>query len=147
MMPVCMTLSPPPLQRKCSTMSEAKKYTLLPMGFRATTRSELLQKTGTRQPSLPKWGPSSIPLCLFGLKNAPAIFSRVVISAFKEYIHKFLEVYYDDWTIFGLVKDHLTSLRLMLDKCRQHQISLNLKYAFSVRLLASYWVTWYASRD
>ena len=54
----------------------------------------------------------------FGLKNAPAIFSRVVISAFKEYIHKFLEVYFDDWTIFGLLKDHITSLRLMLDKCR-----------------------------
>ena len=54
----------------------------------------------------------------FGLKNAPAMFSRVVISAFKEFIHKFLEVYFDDWTIFGLVKDHITSLRLMLDKCR-----------------------------
>ena len=27
----------------------------------------------------------------FGLKNAPAIFSRVVIYAFKEFIHKFLE--------------------------------------------------------
>ena len=63
----------------------------------------------------------------FGLKNAPTIFSRVVISAFKEYIHKFLEVYFDDWTIFGLVKYHITSLRLMLNKCRQHQISLNLK--------------------
>ena len=63
----------------------------------------------------------------FGLKNSPAIFYRVVISAFKEYIHKFLEVYFDDWTIFGLVKDHITSLRLMLNKCRQHQISLNLK--------------------
>jgi len=63
----------------------------------------------------------------FGLKNAPAMFSRVVISAFKEFIHKFLEVYFDDWTIFGLLKDHIASLRLMLDKCRQHQISLNLK--------------------
>ena len=37
----------------------------------------------------------------FGLKNAPVIFSRVVISAFKDFIHKFLEVYFDDWTIFG----------------------------------------------
>ena len=63
----------------------------------------------------------------FGLKNAPAMFSRVVIAAFKELIHKFLEVYFDDWTIFGLVKDHITSLRLMLVKCRKHQISLNLK--------------------
>ncbi len=63
----------------------------------------------------------------FGLKNAPAIFSRVVISGFKEFIHKFLEVYFDDWTIFGLLKDHIASVRLVLDKCRQHQISLNLK--------------------
>ena len=63
----------------------------------------------------------------FGLKNAPAMFSRVVISTFKEFIHKFLEVYIDDWTMYGLLKDHISSLILMLDKCRQHQISLNLK--------------------
>ena len=63
----------------------------------------------------------------FGLKNAPAIFSKVVIYSFMEFIHKFLEVYFDDWSIFGLLKDHIASLRLMLDKCRKHQISLNLK--------------------
>jgi hypothetical protein len=28
----------------------------------------------------------------FGLKNAPAIFSRVVVVTFKDFIHKFLEV-------------------------------------------------------
>ena len=39
----------------------------------------------------------------FGLKNASAIFLRVVVDAFKEFIHKFLEVYLDDWTVFGLV--------------------------------------------
>ena len=33
---------------------------------------------------------------LFELKNAPAIFSYVVVAKFKEYIHKFLEVYFDD---------------------------------------------------
>jgi hypothetical protein len=32
----------------------------------------------------------------FGLKNAPAIFSRVVVEAFKEFLHKFLEAYFDD---------------------------------------------------
>ena len=63
----------------------------------------------------------------FGLKNAPAIFSRVVVAVFKEYIHKFLEVYFDDWTIFGLIDKHISDLRLMLEKCRQYQISLNLK--------------------
>ena len=63
----------------------------------------------------------------FSLKNAPAIFSRVVVAMFKEFIHKLLEVYFDDWTMFGLLKKHVESLRLMLARCRQYQISLNLK--------------------
>jgi hypothetical protein len=63
----------------------------------------------------------------FGLKNAPTIFSRVVVEAFKEFLHKYLEAYFDDWTIFSLLKDHIECLRLMLDKCRQCHISLNLK--------------------
>jgi hypothetical protein len=63
----------------------------------------------------------------FGLNNAPAIFSRVVVEAFKDFLHKFLEEYFDDWTIFNLLKNLIECLRLMLDKCRQCQISLNLK--------------------
>ena len=51
----------------------------------------------------------------FGLKYAPAIFSRIVVAAFKDYIHKFLEVYFDDWTVFGLIKDHIESIRMMLE--------------------------------
>ena len=74
-----------------------------------------------------EWGYFQYIVMSFGLKNAPAIFSRIVVAAFKEYIHKFLEVYLDDWTIFRLVKHHVASLRLMLDTCRRHQIVLNLK--------------------
>ena len=32
----------------------------------------------------------------FRLKNALAIFSHIVVAVFKEFIHKFLEVYFDD---------------------------------------------------
>jgi hypothetical protein len=63
----------------------------------------------------------------FGLKNAPAIFSKVVIESFKQFLHKFLEAYFDDWTVFSLLKNHIECLRLMLDKCRQCQIALNFK--------------------
>jgi hypothetical protein len=54
----------------------------------------------------------------FGLKNAPIIFSRVVVAYFKEFIHKFLEVYLYDWTVFSLLKDHVEVLRMILDRCR-----------------------------
>ena len=74
-----------------------------------------------------KWGSFQYTMMPFGLKNAPAIFSKLVVVVFKEYIHNFVEVYFDDWTIFGLLKKHVEALRLMLAKCRQHQISLKLK--------------------
>jgi len=63
----------------------------------------------------------------FGLKNAPTIFFCVVITEFKEFIHKFLEVYFDNWTMLGMVKRHVVSLSLMLDMCRRYHITLNLK--------------------
>ena len=58
---------------------------------------------------------------------ASAIFLRVVIAAFNDFIHKFLEVYFDDWTVFGLVKRHVPSLHLMLDTCWRYNIVLKLK--------------------
>lgn len=42
-------------------------------------------------------------------------------------MHKFLEVYFHDWTVFGLVKKHVSNMRMMFDTCRKHQISLSLK--------------------
>jgi hypothetical protein len=51
----------------------------------------------------------------YRLKNAPAIFSRVVVEAF-EFLHKFLEAYFDDWTVFNIFQNYIECLRLMLDK-------------------------------
>ena len=65
-----------------------------------------------------EWGSFQYTVISFGLKNAPAIISRVVVVVFKEYIHQFLEVYFDDWTVFGLIDKHIGDLRLMLEKCR-----------------------------
>jgi hypothetical protein len=73
-----------------------------------------------------EWGSHQYTMMPFGLKNSPTIFSRVVIEAFKDFLHKFLETYFDDWTIFSLLQNHIECLRLMLDKCRQFQIALNL---------------------
>ena len=53
----------------------------------------------------------------FVLKNAPAIFSRIVVVVFKYFIHKFLEVYFDAWMVIGLIKDHIECLRMMLERC------------------------------
>jgi hypothetical protein len=74
-----------------------------------------------------EWGSYQYIVMHFGLKNAPTVFSRVLVATFKEFIHKFLKVYLYDWIVFSLLKDHIGMLRLMLDGCRQCHISLNLK--------------------
>lgn len=46
----------------------------------------------------------------FELKTAPAKFSRVVVAVFQQFIHKYFEVYFCDWTVFGLLKKHIENL-------------------------------------
>ena len=63
----------------------------------------------------------------FGLKNAPTVFLRIVVKTFQECIYKTMEIYFDDWTIYSMLKDQCKWLRLMLERCRQIQLSLNIK--------------------
>jgi hypothetical protein len=74
-----------------------------------------------------EWRSYQYTVMVFGLNNAPVVFSRVVVTTFQEFIHQFLEVYLDDWIVFSLLKYHIENLRLILDRCRQYHISLNLK--------------------
>jgi hypothetical protein len=48
-----------------------------------------------------EWGSFQYIVMPFELKNAPTIFSRVVVEAFKEVLHNVLEVYFDDWTVLA----------------------------------------------
>lgn len=57
-----------------------------------------------------EWGSYAYHVMLFGLKNAPTVFSRIVIAAFIDYIHRLLEVYMDDWTMYNLLKKHTSLL-------------------------------------
>jgi len=77
-----------------------------------------------------EWGSYQYIVMSFGLKNSPAVFSRVVVARFKEFIHKFVEVYLDDLMVFSLLKDHIEVLSIMLDWCRQCHISMNIKKCF-----------------
>ena len=38
-----------------------------------------------------------------------------------------MAVYFDDWTIYSMLKYHCKWLRLMLERCRQIQLSLNIR--------------------
>lgn len=86
-------------------------------GFSGYHQTKIVLEDRRKTTFFTEWGCFQYIVMLFELKNMPTIFSHIVVVALKEHIHKFLEVYLDDWTIFGLVKHHEASLRFMLDTC------------------------------
>ena len=64
-----------------------------------------------------EWGSYMYNAMPLGLKNTPVIFSRILVNTFKDFIHDFLEVYLNDWTIFRILYPHIQALRLMFECC------------------------------
>ena len=74
------------------------------------------------------WGTFNYAKMPFGLKNAGATFQQAMEIAFADEKDVFLVVYLDDLTIFSHSDDeNLYHFRILFQKCRKFEISLNLK--------------------
>ncbi|KAB2625900.1 hypothetical protein D8674_026286 [Pyrus ussuriensis x Pyrus communis] len=62
----------------------------------------------------------------FGLCNAPATFQRCMVSIFSDYVEKIIEIFMDDFSVFGDSFDHcLDNLTLILKRCVETNLVLN----------------------
>ena len=62
----------------------------------------------------------------FGLCNAPATFQRCMLSIFSDMVERFLEVFMDDFSVFGSTFDEgLYHLSLVLIRCKEKNLVLN----------------------
>ncbi|KAG9442621.1 hypothetical protein H6P81_018475 [Aristolochia fimbriata] len=62
----------------------------------------------------------------FGLCNAPATFQRCMIAIFHDFIEKFMEIFMDDFTLYGLTFETcLKNLDLVLARCEERNLVLN----------------------
>jgi hypothetical protein len=62
----------------------------------------------------------------FGLCNAPATFQRCMLSIFCDMVERFLEIFMDDFSIFGdSFDDCLTNLEKVLNRCEEKNLVLN----------------------
>ncbi|KAK9057062.1 hypothetical protein SSX86_024429 [Deinandra increscens subsp. villosa] len=62
----------------------------------------------------------------FGLCNAPATFQRCMVAIFHDMIEDSMEVFMDDFSVFGSSFDHcLNSLKKMLARCEESNLVLN----------------------
>ena len=65
--------------------------------------------------------------CLpFGLCNAPATFQRCMTAIFSDFCEKFVEVFMDDFSVYGTsFDDCLHNLDKVLQKCGETSLVLN----------------------
>ena len=64
----------------------------------------------------------------FGLCNAPVIFQRCILSIVSDIVERFLEVFMDDFSVFGDSFDQcLHHLTLVLQRCIKKNLVLNWK--------------------
>jgi hypothetical protein len=62
----------------------------------------------------------------FGLCNAPATFQRCMMSIFSDMVKKYLEVFMDDFFVFGSSFDNfLHNLSLVLKRCKETNLILS----------------------
>jgi hypothetical protein len=66
-------------------------------GFSGYHQVRITEEDKKKTTFITKWGSFTYNVMPFGLKNAPVVFSRIVIATFREFIHKFIEVYMDDY--------------------------------------------------
>ena len=62
----------------------------------------------------------------FGLCNAPATFQRCMMSIFSNLVEKVMEIFMDDFLVYGFSFEHcLTNLETVLQRCQDKNLAMN----------------------
>ena len=69
-----------------------------------------------------EWGVFVAVVMMFGLKTAPAMFQRIIMEIFGEFIPTFMQVFLDDFAVYNRKGEHLDHLQLCLEKCRVYRL-------------------------
>ena len=72
------------------------------------------------------WGTFAYRVLHFGLCNAPTTFQRVVIIIFSEMVNNCMEIFMDNFTLYGSSFDEaLRNLEKNLEHCEQTHLSMS----------------------
>ena len=64
----------------------------------------------------------------FSLCNAPVTFQRCMMVTFSDMAENFIEIFMDDFSVFGSSFDHcLNNLNMVLQRCEETNLVLNWK--------------------
>jgi hypothetical protein len=108
------------------SMAKHEMYSFM-NGYNGYNQVKMVEKDREKIEFISKWGAYAYNIMQFGLCNAPTTFQKVVTKTFKEYLNKFMQVFMDNFSVYGSKKDHLGQLQKRLEESRRNGISLNLE--------------------
>ena len=94
-------------------------------GFRGYNQIRVHPNDQGKTAFFTEWGVFVAVVMMFGLKMAPTTFQRIISRIFDEFILAFMQVFLDDFAVYGHQTEHLQHLRLCLDRCRYARLRLN----------------------
>ncbi len=71
---------------------------------------KMVEENKEKTTFISEWGAYAHNVMPFGLCNVPTTFQKVVTKTFKEYLNKFIQVFLDNFNVYGNKKDHLGQL-------------------------------------
>eukprot|EP00253_Pinus_taeda_P035396 PITA_35396 len=108
-----------------------KKYFSFLDGFSGYNQIQVAPKDQDKTTFTYPWGTFAYRVLPFGLCNAPATFQRVVLGIFSDLIHDCVEVYMDDFTVYGdSFEEALENLEKFLIRCKETNISVSHEKCF-----------------
>ena len=78
-----------------------KKYFSFLDGFNGYNQIQVALEDQDKTTFTCPWGTYTYQVLPFGFCNAPATFQRAVLGIFSDLIHDCVEVYMDDFTVYG----------------------------------------------
>ena len=96
------------------------------MGIRGIIKSLSTPMIKARRLSFARMEHMLIEEISFGLCNAPTSFQRCMMSIFSDMIEEIVEVFMDDFSVYGKTFDHcLENLDKVLQRCQEKDLVLN----------------------
>ena len=109
------------------TVAESKIMSMLD-GYSGHNQISVAPEDQHKISFITPWGTFTYNQMPFGFINAGAIFQRAMTSSFKDVRDRIIVIYLDDSIVYSKKREcHFEDLDKVLNRCRQHGISLNPK--------------------
>ena len=107
----------------------SKRFSFLD-GYAGYNKIHIKKEDQSKTTFTTDWGTFAFCRMPFGLTGAPATFQRAMTTIFKDFLRDFMEVFIDDFCVYGSSEDHPEHLRKTFERCRWVGLSLQAEKCF-----------------